>query len=213
MEKLPYDENPVAYNAIYQKFSPAAKDSEEGKVIGEKLKSLLRLLPGAEAPEISGLTPDGKKFNKTALDKKIYIIDFWRAGNEVSRLNHQDMLSSLLPQLDKRKVGIISISLDRKRDWWTTAIKDDHLTWAQYSDLKGDDSQNAKDWYITTIPSYYLVDENWHVVQRDISFSRIAFEVNDYLRHSHSNHAVLQYSKNVIRGQVPYSYASGKLTE
>jgi hypothetical protein len=213
MAQLDYEEDPTAYNAIYQKLSPAAKGTPEGQEIGAKLSTLLKLVPGSAAPEIFGATPDGKKFDRKALDKKIYVIDFWRAGNEISRLNHQDFVNNMVQQMDMKKVGIISISLDSKRDWWTTAIKDDHLTWPQYSDLKGNESANAAAWLITTMPTYYLVDSDWKILQRDVSFSKIVFEVQDYLKKSHRNNPVLQYSKNMIRGQMPYCYAPGKFTK
>ncbi|WP_460680802.1 hypothetical protein [Mucilaginibacter koreensis] len=213
MATLSYENDPVAYNSIYQKFSAAAKNTPEGQEIGEKLNTLLKLVPGSAAPEIFGATPDGKKFDKKALNKQVYVIDFWRAGNEISRLNHQDFVNNMVQQMDMKKAGIISISLDSKRDWWTTAIKDDHLTWPQYSDLKGNESANAAAWLITTMPTYYLVDSNWKILQRDIPFSKIVFEVQDYLKKLHRNHTVLQYSKNMIGGQVPYSYAAGKFAK
>ncbi len=215
MDRLDYESDPAPFYTIYQHMSQAAKDSPEGQELGPKLKSLISLLPGAYAPDIAGATPEGKKFNPKALDKQIYVIDFWRAGNEVSRLNHQDMVGKLISQLDMKKVGFISVSLDSRRDWWTTAIKDDHLTWPQYSDLKGNNSTNVQSWVITSMPTYYLIDSDWHVLQRDITFSRINFEVNDYLKHhhSHSNHPVMQYTKNMVSGQMPYSYAAGKFTK
>ncbi len=214
MDKLDYESDPAPYYAIYQKMSPAAKSSDEGREIGPKLAALVKLLPGANAPDIQGVTPGGKKFDQAALDKQIYVVDFWRAGNEVSRLNHQDMIGTLLKNIDTRKAGIISISLDDKRDWWTTAIKDDHLTWPQYSDLKGNNSPNVQSWVITTMPTYYLIDGSWHIIARDVSYSRLSFEINYYLRHHlHGNHPVLQYTENIVGGQMPDGNAAGKLAK
>ena len=42
MTNMDYTTNPSAYYMIYQKLSPAAKNSEEGKVVGEKLKEALK---------------------------------------------------------------------------------------------------------------------------------------------------------------------------
>ena len=182
MSNLDVEADPAGYNAIYQKLSAEARNSDEGKEMGVKLGRLVKLIPGAKAPEIAGTTPDGKNFSITGLNKKGYIIDFWRAGNQPSRLNHQDMISVLQQDRYAKEFGIISISLDSKRDWWTNAIREDKMTWPQYSDLKGDNSVNAQNWMITTIPSYYLVDANWKIIERNIDYTRILFVASEYIK-------------------------------
>jgi hypothetical protein len=182
MAKVNVESDPMAYNKIYQNLSSEARNSEEGKVIGLKLSKLVKLLPGAIAPGIAGTTPDGKKFDPSKLDKKGYIIDFWRAGNQVSRKNHMDMINVLQKDKYGKQFGIISISLDSKRDWWTTAITGDQMTWPQYSDLKGDESVNAENWMITTIPSYYVLDGKWRIVERNIPYNNLLFTVTDYAK-------------------------------
>ena len=72
--------------------------------------------------------------------------------------------------------------MDTKADWWRTAIIDDHLTWTQVSDLKGDDSPNAANWSITKIPTYYLVDSRWKIIERDLDMGNLDFEISDYLK-------------------------------
>jgi hypothetical protein len=180
MEELDYTSNAAAYNEIYNNLSPAAKNTNEGKRIGEKLSKLMKVLPGANAPAIAGTTPDGKSFDASKLDKKIYVVDFWKAGNQVSRINHQDMLNGIIN--NTKNIGFISVSLDDKREWWTKAIADDHLTWPQYSDLKGNESANATNWVITTIPTFYLVDGKWKIIARDVPFQNLERTINEYLQ-------------------------------
>lgn len=181
MMNLQYEHNLEAYYELFQKFSPAAKQTEEGKFLDKKLSGMMKLLPGKDAPLIAGTTPDGKKFDKAALDKKVYILDFWKAGNQVSRLNHQDMVGGVAKNLDMTKVGFIGISLDNKREWWTKAIEGDKMNWAQYSDLKGDESANAEAWAITRIPTYYILNGKWQIVARDVSYDKLEYTVNQYL--------------------------------
>lgn len=180
---LKYDHDPAPYKAIFDKLSPEAKNSSIGEGIGKRLNIMMKLLPGSTAPAIAGKTPDGKAFDPKSLDKKVYVVDFWKSGNQISRLNHQEMLSGIINHVDAKKVGFVSISLDTKRDWWTKAIKDDQMTWPQYSDLKGNESADAEAWGITKIPTYYILDGNWKIVERDVVFSRLEFTINDYLEH------------------------------
>ena len=139
MGKLNYDDDPLSYYAIYKTLSPTAKNTEEGKEIGDKLSHLIKLVVGVKAPVIYGKMPDGKPFDQKTLNKKLILVDFWRAGNDFSRQNHQKLIALLDQVKDKNKFGILSVSLDSKPDWWTTTIKEDHLTWPQVSDLQGDD--------------------------------------------------------------------------
>jgi len=181
MSKLDYDQEPAKYYELYQTFSAEAKASDEGKEIGEKLSHLVKLIPGAQSPAIVGKTPDGKPFDPSSIKKKIILIDFWRAVNQVSRLNHQDLISMLKLQLNSKSFGIVSVSIDSKYDWWRTAITEDKMSWPQVSDLKGDDSQNAANWAISQIPTYYLVDGDWKIIARDIQLAEVPVYVNEYL--------------------------------
>ena len=181
MSKLSYEDDPVAFYKIYQALSPAARNTDEGKEIGDKLSHLVKLIPGAKAPAILGKTADGKLFDPASLHKKLFLIDFWRAGNNFSRVNHETLIN-ILGSLSSDGFGVISVSLDSKMEWWTKAIADDNLTWTQISDLKGDDSPNAVNWSISKIPTYYLVDGNWNIVARDIDMRNVSLEVGDYLK-------------------------------
>lgn len=181
MLDLNYEKNVEAYSAIYDKLTADAKNTEEGKFLGDKLGVMMKLLPGATAPVIAGNTPDGKAFDESQLNKKVYVVEFWKAGNQVSRLNHQDMVKGFVKNVDMSKVGFISISMDAKREWWTKAIADDKLTWPQYSDLRGDDSANAEHWAITKVPTYYVLNNKWQIVQRDVDFGKLEGVINNYL--------------------------------
>lgn len=182
MSKLNYEDDPVSFYAVFQTLSETAKNSDDGKEIGDKLGHLIKLIAGATAPTIAGKTSDGKTFDAKTINKKVILIDFWRAGNEISRQNHQQIIDILGDPKIRANMAVVSISLDTKLDWWTTAIDQDHLTWTNISDLKGDDSPNAANWSITKIPTYYLLDRNWKIIDRDISMSNVNFEVTDYLK-------------------------------
>jgi major membrane immunogen (membrane-anchored lipoprotein) len=185
MTKINYEDDPATYYAIYQKLSPAAKNTDDGKEIGDKLSHLTKLVEGATAPGIVGKMPDGSAFDAKSITKKLILIDFWRASNDMGRRNHQTFTEILQQKKYEKSLAIVSVSLDTKMDWWTKAISDDNMSWPQISDLKGDDSPNAVNWDITQIPTYYLLDGNWKIVRRNIDIRDVNFEVDDYLKHHH----------------------------
>lgn len=185
MLHLAYDEDPATYYAIYKKMSEDTRNSFEGKELGERLSQLIKLFPGQPAPPINGKSPEGKAFKVADINKKIYLVEFWKSGNELSRMNHSEGdLKNFLSNIPKHKdLGMIGISLDEKRDWWTSAIFDDKVTYPQFSDLKGNESVNAVNWGIKRIPTYYLVDGNWKILDKDISLKEAQVVINQYLDH------------------------------
>jgi hypothetical protein len=183
MQSMSMDANPAAYYAVYQKFSAEQKNTDEGKEIGDRLKILVRLQPGTMAPAIAGKLPDGKPFDLKALHKKLILVEFWKAGNFQSRLNHQAMLKDPQPLFMRLgDLGIVSISFDKKRDWWLGSMRDDKLTWPQVSDLKGSDSPNFTNWDIQNLPTYWLLDGTGHIIERDLQLSEIDIVVAKYLK-------------------------------
>jgi peroxiredoxin len=181
MLRQDYESDPIFYNKIYQKFTPAVKATEDGKEIGDKLSKLVKLVPGHEAPAIEGKLINGKAFDPKSMHKKIFLIDFWRAGNQVARINHAE-IKTMLKDFGKSGFEVISVSMDTKKDWWTTAVDEDKITWTQVSDLKGDDSPNTQNWSVTRLPRYDLVDGNWQMIERDVSFGQVYLDVEQYLK-------------------------------
>jgi hypothetical protein len=182
LSKLDYEGDPVTYYAIFKSLTPEAQKSDEGQEIGDKLSHMISLVVGKKAPAIQGNTPDGKPFDPKSVTKKLIVVDFWKAGNELSRRNHDQVKSLMAQDAVKQNVAFVSVSLDSKSDWWTGALKDDKLDWTQVSDLKGNDSPNAANYNITEIPSYYLLDGNWNIVVPKIGIKSIEFEVSQYLK-------------------------------
>jgi len=180
MEEQRYDADPAKYYNLYKLMSDAAKNSPDGKAINARLTPLLKLLPGQSAPPINGKTFDGKTFAQITAGKKVFLIDFWRAGNEVSRMNHEE-ISAIYAQLKSKGFEIISVSLDSKPDWWSTAVKDDKLPWPQMADLKGSNSPNVLNWGVSTVPTYHLVGSDWKIIAIDVSIANIVLDVNQYL--------------------------------
>jgi hypothetical protein len=181
LAQIDYKKDPVSYYHIYQKFTDAQKNSPEGKAENDDLSLLVKLAPGAATPALTGKTLDGKSFDPKTVNKKVILVEFWRSDSELSRQNHANLLatSSLMQNKD---FTVVSVSLDAKQDTWANAVKEDKLTWTQINDLKGDVSPNMLNWGVGSIPTYDLVDENWHFIKRDISFDDIYLTVKDVFK-------------------------------
>ncbi len=181
LANINYENEPVKFYNLYQKFSAKAKNTDEGIVIGNRLSALVKLMPGMTPPLLQGKTPDSKTINFKSLNKKLIIVEFWRASLSVSRKNHRDFINNLLPNFADKGVGIVSVSLDTKENWWRQAIKDDNMNWPQVSDLKGFDSPNVSNWAVNVIPMYCILDGSGRMIQRDVQYLEIPVTINSYL--------------------------------
>lgn len=181
-QSLNFESNPIAYYALFKKLRPDQQNSEDGKPIGSRLNALVHLMPGQQSPPIIGLMPNGKRFDLKAMHQKLILIEFWRAANFKSRLNHQEMIKKPWPAFTDNQLGIVSISFDKKRDWWLGSMRDDKLTWPQVSDLKGEDSPNFSNWAITEMPTYYLLDGQGRILENELQFNEIPLSLNKYLQ-------------------------------
>ncbi|MFI5138510.1 MAG: DUF4369 domain-containing protein [Sphingobacteriales bacterium] len=177
MDDLHYGTDPKSFYAIFQTLPAAMRNSERGKYIGSELSHLVKLLPGALAPEIHGKTPDGKEFYPEKTNHKYILIDFWRSSSMLSRTNHQKLRALLNDPQYAGKIRIISVSLDSNHDEWIKAIKEDNMNCIQISDMKGDNSPNIAAWMIPQYPAYYLLDSQWHTVKSDILYNYIDEQV------------------------------------
>ncbi len=181
MGNMDMEKDPAKFLAIYQKLNPDIKNSDEGKQIDDKLKILNKLMPGSLAPAFTGETPDGKKVNIKDLHKKIIIVAFWRSGSQKMIDEQYGLANNLVKPADSNKVGIVSVSFDTDRNKWLNGIKKSGLNHVQITDLKGDDSPNASNWNITTLPNYYLVDDSGKILYNNLSYQALSFSIDEYL--------------------------------
>ncbi|WP_454804166.1 thioredoxin-like domain-containing protein [Mucilaginibacter phyllosphaerae] len=177
------DEYPAEYNTLLNKLSAEAKKTPDGQTVTDKLSLLVKLLPGSVAPNITGVTLDGKPFNKKAIKAKVILVEFWVSKSELSEQNHAKMLNSLiLGDNDRKQFAMVSVSTDTDEKVWKSAIQQSNLNWPQVTDLKGDSSPNVANWKIKAVPSYFLVDGSWHILKANIDIIDVDQEVHDYLK-------------------------------
>ncbi len=175
-----YQLNPVGYYEAFKKLSEDARESEDGKVLEQKLKQLSSLSAGGEAPPIEGSTPDGKPVDLKSLNKKVILVDFWRARNSQSESDHNHIIKTLLPNYGAKGLTVVSISLDSDREQWIKYVGKSGMTWVQVSDLKGDESPNVQNWGLTKIPTYYLVDGKGRIIKRCVDYYEAQTGLSDY---------------------------------
>lgn len=101
------------------------------------------------------------------IGKNYVLLDFWASWCAPCRKENPELVKIYHEYKDKG-FDIMGISLDRKKEDWMQAIRDDKLAWHQVSDLKYWDNTVAKLYNIRAIPSNVLIDPSGIIIAKDL---------------------------------------------
>jgi peroxiredoxin len=122
---------------------------------------------GKQAPEISLNNADGVNFKLSSLKGKYVLIDFWASWCTPCRYESPNLVKAY-EKYKNRNFEILSVSLDQNKDAWLRAIKQDHFTWKNISDLKGWQSSIVPTYEIQGIPATFLIDPKGIIIAKNL---------------------------------------------
>jgi peroxiredoxin len=122
---------------------------------------------GTEAIDFTQNDTAGHAVTLSSFKGKYVLVDFWASWCGPCRMENPNVLSTYRKFKDKN-FTVLGVSLDKAKEPWVKAIKDDGLVWTQVSDLKYWYNEAAAKYHIQAIPQNLLVDPTGKIVGRNL---------------------------------------------
>ncbi len=164
---LNLDQNIDFVEGVFSKVKEKYPTSSHILSFNDQLSNLKKLAIGQPAPDIHLPNPSGDTVSLSSLRGKVVLIDFWAAWCAPCRKENPNVVR-LYNEYKDDGFEIYGVSLDRSKDAWVEAIRQDKLGWIHVSDLQYFDSQAAAIYNVEGIPFTVLLDREGNIIAKNL---------------------------------------------
>lgn len=149
--------------------SAELKQTETARSYRNALERLKTISNGAMAPDFEQNDTTGHPVRLSSFRGKYVLIDFWASWCGPCRQENPNVVS-VYNKFKSKNFTIIGISLDKPDGGfsWLQAIRQDHLSWTQLSDLKFWNNAVAQLYFVQSIPKNFLIDPTGKIIAQDL---------------------------------------------
>lgn len=146
--------------------------------ITSRIAALKHTSVGKQAPEILMPSFDGTTLRMSEIKNEYLLIVFWS-----SYCFHCTQVLPKLKQIYDHRVGnrfeVLAISTDTYQKDWQNFLLKENLTWINYCDLKGWDSEIAKSYNVQGTPTYLLLNNQKTIIAKPATLEELVQKLQD----------------------------------
>ena len=120
-----------------------------------------------QAPDFTLPDTTGTPVSLSSFKGKYVLVDFWASWCGPCRQENPNVVRAY-NQFKDKNFTILGVSLDKNKNAWLEAIKNDGLTWNHVSDLKYWNSEAAALYDVQSIPYNVLIDPDGKIIAEDL---------------------------------------------
>ncbi|MCZ4222552.1 TlpA disulfide reductase family protein [Pedobacter rhodius] len=155
-------------DTAYQSLSDRYKNTVLAKNTKQMILTGINTTVGSQAVDFSQPDVNGKIYKLSDFKGKYVMLEFWASWCGPCRAESPNLVKAYEKYKDKN-FTIMAISLDKKRDEWLNAVKEDKIPYLQLGDLKGPQvSEVAISYGIQSIPESYIIDPNGKIIAKNL---------------------------------------------
>ncbi|SEW19480.1 TlpA disulfide reductase family protein [Chitinophaga arvensicola] len=153
--------------------------ANQGDAAGGEEPSAIKV--GQVAPDFTLPDPSGKMISLNSFRGKYVLVDFWASWCGPCRQENPNVVKAY-QQYKGKNFTILGVSLDKTKDKWQEAIKQDGLAWSHVSDLKFWDSKVVPLYGLNAIPTNFLLDPQGKVIASNLRGPALEAKLQEVLK-------------------------------